>query len=324
MNDVVSRHSRAFILLALAVSILSLRNGATSFASHPAVWALALALGGLPHGALDWWLGRRWLRPQMGRTWAVWFAALYLAVAGGVLLAAAIAPRVTLCLFLLSSAWHFGQSDAATSESRRLAVLERVARGFLPLSMPALAWPASTADLLSALVDRPFAISLVGIGQAIGPFILLAVGIYALVTWRSTDSPARSVRPSAEMVAVAALGLLTPPLTSFALYFCLLHSPRHVFSMPPLPPGVSRASFLGRTSLLVFAVVLVALGVIATLAPSRGLEASVFVTAVWGLAALATPHMLLLEAIAAMHRAPRPAPEEWVRGLRPIREPIHT
>ena len=250
----------------------------------------AIAFLGVPHGALDIVYASRQFRLNRLVSWGL-FLLGYLAVAALVLLAWWAAPGLTLAGFLLLSAFHFaGDLDSGAGW------LLRSGHGLALISMPALGHGEVLTSLFAALVPSGSAELLVSALAVIAPAVgaLLAAGFADL--WRRSRSSSdrrRLAMTGLEVLVSTALVLLVDPLLAFTLYFCGLHSARHVartrrlLSLTPsrlllvaLPPTVG--------SLLAAAAAFALLG-----SPTAdiGLLRVTFV----GLAALTVPHMLLVE-----------------------------
>ena len=102
----------------------------------------AVAIFGVPHGALDPLVGRRWLAPRLGPRWWAPFHGGYLLLAMLVVVGWILIPAATLVAFLAGSALHFGLGDVARGRApHRLAWAEVLARGAAPITVPALAHP---------------------------------------------------------------------------------------------------------------------------------------------------------------------------------------
>jgi len=99
-----------------------------------------------------------------------------------------------------------------------------------------------------------------------------------------------------EMGAVAVLAVLAPPLISFTVFFCAMHSARHI---------LRTIDYSGRTSpgLILRATLLPMLGVFVASAASRHFLAGTTINGAIiqlvfvGLAALTVPHMALVERV---------------------------
>ncbi|HET8957390.1 MAG TPA: Brp/Blh family beta-carotene 15,15'-dioxygenase, partial [Microcella sp.] len=179
------------------------------------VIAVLVAVLGLPHGALDPVVARRvglWRGPRSLAAFTLGYLAVSAAVVGLWLMA----PVASLVAFLLISAAHFGGDwNARGPVSLRLTV------GMGLLSMPALADESAVADLYVTL-SGPDAALIAMVQNAIGPLLLAGMIVAGAIAAR------RRPADGLEIVVVVALALTTPPLVFFIIYFCLLHSARHL------------------------------------------------------------------------------------------------
>lgn len=250
----------------------------------PAPWQVfalvaLVSLAGLPHGALDPLVARRaglWRRPA---GLAVFFAA-YLALAGAALAFWAAVPGLFWGAFLLLSAWHFS-GDWRDSVHR----LPRLAAGLSIVSLPAVFHGPEVESLFAVIAGQPAAEWLVRMMAAVAPVALLGVAAAVAATAR------RDRATAVELAVLVAAGLALPPLLFFVVYFCGLHSPRHVLSVARDLP---RRALLANGTL--FTVLSVAAGAVAFALTDELLPgaAAVRVTFV-GLAVLTVPHVLLVE-----------------------------
>jgi Brp/Blh family beta-carotene 15,15'-monooxygenase len=197
----------------VAVFMLSAGTGAESAWVLPL--ALAVAIFGLPHGGLDPLVARR------AGLWRGWlgFAAFhfgYLALAAAIFGAWYLAPGVSLALFLGYSAWHFGGDWRA-----HLGPWARFLIGMGVLALPAWLWP-SEVERIFALLSGASGVAIAEVLRRIGP-LLAVVMLAAGITGRQRFSTT-----TLELAALVALAWLLPPLIYFAVYFCCLHSLRHL------------------------------------------------------------------------------------------------
>ena len=208
--------TRVFLALgAAALAWLTLGGPTGGARGLVVVLALAVAVAGLPHGALDAWVARRaglWRTPAG----CVAFHVAYLGLAAAVVAAWRWAPGSSLTAFLAISAWHF-----AGDWGDRLPAWARAAAGAAVLALPAWRWPDEVAWAFGALSGAD--------GHAI------AAALSALAPWLAAGLLAavivalrRSATAALELGTVAVLALLLPPLAYFAIYFCGLHSLRHL------------------------------------------------------------------------------------------------
>lgn len=247
--------------------------------------AVAVVLTGLPHGALDPWVA--W-RAGLWRTRAGFaaFNLAYVCVALAVLGVWLLAPGASLAIFLAISAWHFGGDWR-----QELNVWARAAAGLALLALPALGAPAEVSAVF-ALLGGDGGLVLAGwLGMA-APWLAAAVAGSALIALRR--SPAAAV----ELGAIAAFALLLPPLIFFLVYFCALHSPRHLRIAARSADSGQRRQMAGVAliyTLLTLAVAAIAWPWLAgDAAPAAALEANLIRILFIGLAALTLPHMIVV------------------------------
>lgn len=274
----------AFLVLGTGTwAWLALNGAAGTGGGLVIVLAIAVAVAGLPHGALDPWLAHRagmW-RTRLG---CAAFHLAYVALAAAVLLAWRWAPGTSLALFLAISAWHFAGDwrDHLPGWSRALA-------GAALLALPAWRWPDQVSDafvLLSGASGAAIASAL----ATLAPWLAAGMAGVVLMALRRCRTTAL------ELAAVAALALLLPPLVYFIVYFCALHSVRHLrLAAAGAAPNARR--HMGWVALLYTALTLLAAAAVWLWLPtaepqpwSADLLRLVFI----GLAALTLPHMLVV------------------------------
>jgi len=266
----------------------------TAIGAMPPVDLLALAavvVIGLPHGALD---GAIAMHLGFSRKPMIFmrFLLLYIAMAGLVVGVWMLAPTISLMLFLLISMLHFGAGDARHGAGW-LRTVEIIAHGGLVIvGISQLHHPEvdvifgylTGAD--TALVWQALDVMTVIVGLA--TVICIGQGLWYR-RWRST---------ALELVALGVLFAMTPPLVGFAVYFCLVHSARHVAGIiGSLRREMSRVALVNQAAILTvasWAVGGLALWWFADQAdPEPMLMRVIFI----GLAALTVPHMILVDGI---------------------------
>jgi Brp/Blh family beta-carotene 15,15'-monooxygenase len=249
------------------------------------VLAIAVALTGLPHGALDPWVA--W-RAGLWRT-PFGFAAFhvaYVALAAGVLALWQLAPGASLALFLAISAWHFGGDW-----QKELNVWARAVSGLALLALPAWAAPEEVSGIFALLSGEQGRVLAGWLGLA-APWLALAAAASALLAL--PRSPAAAI----ELGAVGALALLLPPLVFFLVYFCALHSPRHLrIAAQSADPGQRRRMMgiaAAYTALTLGAAALLWPWLAGGAASTATLESHLIRIVFIGLAALTWPHMIVV------------------------------
>lgn len=271
---------RGMFLVAAAVTVAAVAFGEPSPTLQIALLAPLVAVLGVPHGALDVDMARA-LWPLERRAARLAFGLGYLAVAAGVLGFWLVAPGAALAAFLAYSAAHF-----AGDWRDDLSSPARLAAGAAVIALPAAAHESEVAWLFAALAP-PDAANLCAavLHAAAPPLAVVAVAAAAL---------ARRPGVVVELVALTALALVAPPLITFVVYFCGLHSPRHfVETIARLGFGWSRG-VAAALPLSVMTLVLAAAGAAVLARLDTAPEVVALKTVFVGLAALAVPHMVLV------------------------------
>jgi Brp/Blh family beta-carotene 15,15'-monooxygenase len=236
---------------------------------------------GLPHGALDPWIAE--LAGLMGtRARRVAFNLSYVVLAAAVTTVWTLAPALTLLMFLVISAWHFS-GDWGEGVGR----LWRWLTGSLLLLLPIGFHTAEVAEIFELLSGER------GAGLALrlsipGLWLILATAVVSVVSvfrgqWRT----------SIEFLALLVLAITAPPLVYFALYFCLLHSPRHLFGYFKMAGSTQRVRLIRMTVVYSAGSLLLAVPLV-WLWSDLGTESLLIRVTFIGLAALTVPHMILL------------------------------
>jgi Brp/Blh family beta-carotene 15,15'-monooxygenase len=247
--------------------------------------AAAVMLTGIPHGALDPWVA--W-RAGLWRTRAG-FAAFNLAYAGiavAVLVVWQLVPGASLAIFLAISAWHFGGDWR-----HELNVWARAACGLALLALPALGAPTEVSAIFAVLGGDEGRVLASWLSMA-APWLATAAAASALVALQR--SPAAAV----ELGAAVAFALLLPPLIFFLVYFCALHSPRHLRIAARSADPSQRRQMAGvaliYTLSTLAAAALVWPWLAGVAAPAAVPEANLIRLLFIGLAALTLPHMIVI------------------------------
>lgn len=280
-----------FMLALSAAVLLSLSQPAPGV--ELALVTGAIALAGLPHGAADAWIAARegLASDRLGK--AV-FLAIYSGLALLVIAVWLALPVMSLALFLAISVWHFGD------DSRRdLHPLARISTGLIILGAPAAFHATAVSDAYGILSgDRIAAIvsaqgALFWLGCVALPLVLALTPVRVPLSARAT--PGR-INHLTEMILLVALAALLSPLVYFAVYFCGVHSPRHLGRVNRLFPERGGWRLWGSVTALTLIPVLSGaaawgwLTAVGRLPDAAGLQV-LFI----GLAALTLPHMLLVD-----------------------------
>jgi len=280
----------AIRLQGLIFSALALLTIAFSLLLPPMMprqeWILAgglIVLLGVPHGALDPLFAQALLQLNSHAAW-FGFVAVYLLLAAVVVALWWYSPVLFLIAFLSVSILHFsGDLVEGTTFAERLVY------GGGVITLPALWHSTELTRLFSQLVGADAAMPVVAVLQLISLPCLLALFVVVVRGVR------RDRFNGLEIMAVGLLTWIATPLLGFAIYFCAMHSARHILRTRQYagvgPRQMALVALLPLLAVIGFSVLGWYL-----LPPSSTDERMLrllFVT----LAALTLPHMVLVERV---------------------------
>jgi Brp/Blh family beta-carotene 15,15'-monooxygenase len=266
-----------------------------------ALLALLVAVVGLPHGAADHRFAQPRLEPLLGMAWLPVFLFGYLAVAAVVACGWLVAPAVTIVVFFLASAWHFGAEEPRFAVGPKwLQPVFRFARGGLVMWVPLVCHGADVGEILELITPQ-------GSGLAIShaitlltgcSWIMLAIAATAwmsqgLVAIRRTGRTRRVLLADNALVAsLSVLFAVASPVVGFLVYFCAWHSARGLRRLR-IELGESWVE-LARSLAPLTAGAIALIGLVAWLALAGAGWNDALVRATFvGLSAVAIPHLLL-------------------------------
>lgn len=179
--------------------------------------AIAIVLAGIPHGTLDVEIAAAHFgqRGLAGRTKII---AGYLGCAAAMVLLWLLLPELALISFLIISIVHFSR-DWRGGVDPFLAMMV----GWALVALPALASPSDVATIFAALTGSDNGIVIAALLGAASVPAALGSLVFAFWAFRHNDTQSAS-----EVLACIIAALFLPPLVAFAVFFCGLHSPRHM------------------------------------------------------------------------------------------------
>ena len=245
--------------------------------------SLILVLG-VPHGALDTIFARQIYGIIGLRGW-ICFGSIYLFLSALVVGIWLLQPALFLLAFLVISAFHFSGDPVGGTPWPARALY-----GGAVVILPAALHAVETTRLFSLLAgENAAALVMPWLGLLSWPW--LAGLILAAIQRMRTDW-----LTGLELLSVGILSVLAPPLLSFTLFFCAMHSARHILRTIDYSAQSSRFFILGAALLPMFGVLGVSL-VAWYFLESTPLDARIVQIVFVGLAALTVPHMALVERV---------------------------
>jgi len=248
------------------------------------VIASLILILGVPHGALDTIFARQIYGIQNLRGWIL-FSAIYLFLSAFVVGIWLLQPAIFLLAFLFISAFHFSGDPAAGTPWPARALY-----GGAVVILPAALHSVETTRLFSLLAGES-ATDLAMPWLVLLSWPWLAGLILAAIQRMRTDW-----LTALELFSVGILSVVAPPLLSFTLFFCAMHSARHILRTIDYSEKSSRVFILGAALLPMFGVLAVSF-VAWYFLRTTPIDARIIQIVFVGLAALTVPHMALVERV---------------------------
>jgi beta-carotene 15,15'-dioxygenase len=267
--------------LAGALILADVISGGLNSARATMIAALFIVIVGIPHGTLDVEIASA----RFGKTSASGKMAIlggYLTCATAMALCWMFAPIVALSLFLIISIIHFGL-DWRGGADPFLAMMV----GWALIAMPALSHPQQVSDIFALLTG-----SLTGstisalLACAAAP---AALGSLVFAFWAFKNNERQN---AVDVIACMAAAVFLPPLVAFAVFFCGLHSPRHMAEAMRESVAISST----KKGVVIAAVSLLSLAIGVLLFLGQGslqIESGVIRTAFVLISILTVPHFIL-------------------------------
>lgn len=242
----VERFSRlAIFATILTFALLRLLSIELNLSAQVTIALVGLLIG-IPHGAIDHLISI----PAKPRGRFILYIAIYVAIALISLWAIATWNLRGFQIVLIMSSLHFGYGDAAyRNEWRGISGLQKYPwhiesiyafpAGFLPVLLP-LTDPRS-GDALRRI--HPALESWAGSYSGQLRTFTIAVGVLCLLFMIAT----KNLTFALDLLLLAALSLLAPPLVAFATYFGFWHATRHTARLVPKLPKARELAVAGRT-----------------------------------------------------------------------------
>lgn len=189
--------------------------------------AVLLIVGlGIPHGATDHRIFHVLLQQKGGKPAMMGFYLGYLGLMLVYGLLWWLSPIFSLLIFLLTSMYHFGQSNwNYTSLNSGLQVILYLTYGTFVLFVPILADFETAQPIIESIIQRPvYRLSPFLLNGSIGLITILNLGAIILLWTRKELTNQEAWSEISNLFILLILFLSTPLLLGFALYFSGWHA----------------------------------------------------------------------------------------------------
>ena len=284
----------------------------------------AVVFIGLPHGAMD---GAVAMVSGYGQSRGaiIKFIVQYILMAGLVVLVWVMIPVFSLTMFMLYSLVHFGLGDALppkakpqektkpkpaptkkkndkaddlNNQEKRLLpfdaahIVQIICHGGLVVVVIPLAHLQTVQPIFDVLTGGADLAAFWSLILAMVLIFAIATVIYTIMALVTPGLRRRWI----EFALLAGLMIILPPLTGFALYFCCVHTPRHIGkvinAVKAFMPDARILPLTFGFTIATWAVMLVAIFI---LGDQVSFDAAMVQVIFIGLAALTVPHMMLVD-----------------------------
>lgn len=247
---------------------------------------LVIAFFGVPHGSLDTLFAKKAFTLITKKEWLK-FVCIYLLTSAVILIFWIYSPITFFITFLFFSALHFSD-DIANPKSTLLSFLY----GFNIIILPSILHSNELTILYGYLIDIKYSTVIVEVMKPLAISLLIFTSIATVVIHLNKlfDTTKRQLM---EIAVVSLLFLSVRPLLAFTIYFCLMHSARHI-----LRAKFYFKSYPIRTLLLTLVVptcfVVLFCAFFIMILPSQKIGENLIKVTFATLAALTFPHAFLL------------------------------
>ena len=256
---------------------------------------LILTLG-VSHGALDHLRGEKILKPILKKRWFLVFYPGYISLSLFVIICWILFPSISLLIFLLVAGYHFGEEDLSFFKEEQGLIFNMTGflKGFLIITLSLHFNFETTSTFFNYLmVDitpysdlRSYTPELFAIN-----LLLLIMGTIYLFKNHLNEL----VLILLEVILIIISFKYLPLILAFTLYFCFLHSSKHITGLAKELDGDDLINgfrlFAKKAIPLTVLTGIGALGVVFFL--NHSLTENIIQTIFIGLASLTLPHILL-------------------------------
>ena len=266
-----------------------------NFLSGPLCFLLIISFG-ISHGALDNEKGKKLLRKFKIKNILLFYLS-YIFVSLIILLFWFYFPTLTLSLFLIVAAYHFGKEDSEIMGPKKNVFLKVIyfLKGSVVILAPLFFKYNETSNLFDILNFNLELLSYFNENNLIKIFFYISLisNLYFLI--ENIDENYDFI--ILDLFSINLLFYLLSPLAAFSLYFCFIHSLRHTVSLcnnldkKSLSKGFKR--FLKKALPLTIITAVIFIIVVFIIIKYNTLDFALLNVIFIGLASLTFPHILL-------------------------------
>jgi Brp/Blh family beta-carotene 15,15'-monooxygenase len=285
MHHYLNLQSKVFLVVAIiSLCVAFLVAGSTNMPNF-LLLILMIALFGVPHGALDTLFAQQAFELNTIQRW-VKFVIIYLILSLLVFTIWLLFPTQFFILFLAFSALHFAD-DIGHIRPPVLSLLY----GINIILLPSILQTNHLSTLYGYLIEQADALILLKLMQ---PLAIIVAFLTLIILFMKKNQI--ELHNKIDMLSVSALILLIHPLVAFTIYFCLMHSARHIIRSKFFFSKQSNQRFMFMLLMPTCAVLAFCLFAFANM-PANQFDENLIKLTFVTLAALTFPHAFLLKKV---------------------------
>ena len=252
-----------------------------------------IATIGVSHGSLDNYKGKKLLKFYSLKNSIIFYLS-YILVALLIILLWKVLPTATLFIFLVTAAYHFGKEDSLEKVKKsNFKLLYYFSRGSVIIFAPLAFHTNETIEIFRIISSAAFTDYLFNLEKYY--FFKLMLGIVILTSYLISGRESASFY--FEIPSILAINYFFTPFFAFTIYFCFLHSVRHIVSLSSElnKENIKKGLNMFFNKALPLSLITAILFIIALyfLLDLNQLNEAIFKVIFIGLASLTFPHILL-------------------------------
>ena len=252
-----------------------------------------IATIGVSHGSLDNYKGKKLLKFYSLKNSIIFYLS-YILIALFIILLWKILPTTTLFIFLIIAAYHFGKEDSLNKiKKSNFKLLYYFSRGSIIIFAPLAFHINDTIEILKIISSDIFIEYLFYLEKYY--FFKLTLSLVILSSYLISGKESASFY--FEVPAILAMNYFFTPFFAFTIYFCFLHSVRHIVSLSSEldKENIKKGLNIFLNKALPLSLITAILFIIALyfLLDFNQINEAIFKVIFIGLASLTFPHILL-------------------------------
>ena len=224
----------SIIFLFFSTSLALIFDQFKSLSISPIICLLLILSIGISHGALDNQKGKRLIKLYNINN-IYYFYLIYLTIAATIITIWLLAPTLSLIIFLIVAAYHFGKEDTEflITKKSNLNIILYLLKGILIIIAPLMFHFVETINIFKFLmIQNEIFYSFLNFieNNYIISFIFL-ISLLTNIYFFLTGFKIVNLLIFFDFTSILILNYFFSPLVAFTLYFCFLHSFRHSLSL---------------------------------------------------------------------------------------------